>query len=605
MTVRAPIGRLALLVGLAVLVAALIAAPPATAAPAGKTPGLPNEKISSTPAPENESCEGGLLSKLTDPLKGLSVECMTRKAVRTVFGLEKGSFVMKPILAWILNIPDYVETPQRGVGDAEWLSEAIAFALLSVVVTFAVLHFWAAGFTSQGGAGMVMEGVMRCAGAALFILAWPFIFTNAGNICDAVTRLLLPGHAVDASIAAMVAAGAAVGAFGGWGGSLILAIGVLVVFLVLFITLVLIKIGLLAGLLIAFVGMPIAIALWPIPSLSAPASYGVRFIGMVFSVVVLWALAFKVYGSVNTQFVTWGSEAGFLDKLMLPLIGIAELGALLSMTKHATAMWNIAPRKGTAGSIATFAASNMISSRLNALGGGGGGAGGGAGGGGGATGAAMAVGRLLGRAGSRGGGGSGSSGGGGSGGGPSGGTRGGGGSGPSTGGQGGRTQPAGSKNGKGGGGANGGPQPRSGTPRRTVGADGLPEPARGRAGKSAAAAARAAAKAHRDGGPPGLVATRGSLKQIAAAEGGRYAAPLSGLMGPGHDDGAVLDRLSGFAAAPGLSAGTREALGTLMAAQPGTRTEAVDTLGAAGSTPFDSPYLGPPQAALSQPYPED
>jgi hypothetical protein len=623
MAVRVPIGRLAiLLVGLAVLVVVLAAAPTASAQPsephptpeagttpepepeAGPTPtptpnpspvapgtgksGAATEPISSTPAPE-ESCGGGLLNIL----HSISVECMTKKAVRTVFGLQKGSLVMKPILAWILEIPDYVETTQRGIGDAEWLSEAIAFALLSVVVTFAVLHYWAAGLTSQGGAGLVMEGVMRCTGAALFILAWPFVFTNAGNICNAVTRLLLPGHAIDASIAAMTAAAAAIGAFGGPGGSLILGIGVLVAFLALFITLALIKIGLLAGLLVAFIGMPIAVALWPIPSLSAPASYGVRFIGMVYSVVILWALAFKVYGSVNTQFVTWGSEAGSLDKLMLPLIGLAELGALLSMTKHATAMWNIAPRKGTAGSIATFAASNMISSRLNG-GGGTGGAGGGRGGA--ALGAAMAVGRLLGRGG---GGGASTSGGSGAGGGS-----GGRGSGVGTNGQGRGTPADGKGNGKGGGGANGGPQPRSATARRTVGADGLPERAPGQRGQDAAARARQAAMARRAAGAPGVATTRGAIKQIAAAEGGRYAAPLGGLLGPGHDDGATISRLSDFAAAPGLSVGTGEALERIIAAEPATRTEAFGTAAGPGPSAFDSPYLGPPQAAVSQPNPE-
>jgi hypothetical protein len=111
--------------------------------------------------------------------------------------------------------------------------------------------------------------------------------------------------------------------------------------------------------------------------------------------------------------------------------------------------------------------------------------------------------------------------------------------------------------------------------------------------------------ARRSAGPPSVATTRGAIKHIAAADGGRYAAPLRALIAEGHDDGATLGRLSGFAAAPGLSPRTGEALERIMAAEPATRTSALSGLGDASPSRFDSPFLGPPQVAISPTHTED
>lgn len=326
----------------------------ATTPPVGPQPGQ---------EPDTTNCDDdddGLLSQYMPKLP--TTECMTERAVRTVFGMPGDGWITKPLLSWILKVPDFVSTPGRGIGDAEWAIEAIAFALLLGIVTFVLLHYWATGLTSQGGGTVLIDGVLRCAGAGMLILAWPFVFERAAEITNATTAAILPDAALDASIGVMAGIGAVIGgATGGIAGSLIVGIAVILAFLLLFLGLLLMKIGLTAGLLLAFLGMPLALALWPLPATSGPAGYAVRFVGMVFSTVVMWALCLRVYASVNSEFITWGGDVEITQKLVLPLIGIAELGVLFAIPRHAVAMWNVT--SGGRGIIATTA-SNVASSLI-------------------------------------------------------------------------------------------------------------------------------------------------------------------------------------------------------------------------------------------------
>ncbi len=536
---------------------------------------------------ERTACE----KKKSHGLRGLpnggdlSVECMTEKAVRTIFGMPKHGWVVKPVLSGILKIPDFVETPAKGVGDAEWLAEAIGFALLLGVVTFTMLHYLAAGMTSQGGSGLLLDGVARCVGAGMLILAWPFIYENAGNLTNAVSAALIPDRAVDVSIAAMTAAGTGAGAFfGGWG-ALIGFIAMVSFFLILFVGLLLVKIGLLAGLLVVFVGMPIALALWPIPSLTAPAAYGFRFAAMVFSVTVMWALCFKVFGAVNTQFITVGKELTGSKKVILPLIGLAELGVLMAVPRHAVAMWNIAPRKGTLGSMATFAASNFVSNQLGRARSSGGGRGGGQG--------------QLGRLGQSGAG--------------QGGGRGGGGGGANAvtaaagagaGAQGGAGR-GNSGTGRTGTGNTGGAHTGTGrgttTARRpTLGPDGLPAPLdSSRHAERRTQRARGWIAERWKQGPPSGTEAQAAFRHIAAAEGGRFAQPLRDLLH--SDDGArIAERMAVAAGTPGISAGLRESLTVLGATALAPPNETASSSPGPVSGGGPAPTVTPPR---SQPPP--
>src|SRR5262249_19799959 len=158
-------------------------------------------------------------------------------------------------------------------------------------VTFTMFHYLMAGMLSSGGSGGFVDGVTRCVGAAMLILAWPFIFENAANITNVITNTLIPESSIDGGVG-MLANAAQAG--GGLGAGLL----VMIVFAVLMLILLMIKIGLLTGLLIAFVGTPLALALWPIPSLSGPTTYALRFVGMVFTVVILWAVCLRIFGAV-------------------------------------------------------------------------------------------------------------------------------------------------------------------------------------------------------------------------------------------------------------------------------------------------------------------
>ncbi|NLT06140.1 MAG: hypothetical protein GXY03_07495 [Solirubrobacterales bacterium] len=337
-------------------------APGATPTP-GSTP-TPTPTPSPTPGPPPAPSGDGDIPACDEggwnPVP--SVECMTTRAVRTVFGMDDDGWVATPLLSWLLRIPDFAGNPESNIAQAGWLSESIAFALLAAVATFAVLHYWAAGLMAQSSGTLVLSGTLRALGAGLFILAWPFIFKNVSTLTNAVTATLLPGDELDKAILALTAAGTVMGLIGGPKVALLVGIAIALVFVLLFLALLLTKLGLMAGLLIAYVGVPIAVALWPVPSLSAPATYALRFFGMVTSVLVMWAIAFRVFGAVNQDFAAWGEGMTIGETLVLPLIGVAQLFALLAIPRHAVAMWNIAAggRGAIAGAIG-FAVHSQIS----------------------------------------------------------------------------------------------------------------------------------------------------------------------------------------------------------------------------------------------------
>ncbi|MBS1679774.1 MAG: hypothetical protein JST08_20600 [Actinobacteria bacterium] len=301
------------------------------------------------------ACRHGFGSSITNKL---SVSCMTEQAVDKIFGLPDG-FGTQKLLRGLLKVPDFVgDSPAEGVSNAEWLTESIAFALLMAAVTFTLFHYFAAGMMSGGGSGMFVDGVTRCVGAALMILAWPFIFENAANITNVITNTLIPESSIDGGVGMLANAAEA-------GGTLGAGLLVMIVFAVLMLILLMVKIGLLTGLMIAFVGTPLALALWPIPSLSGPATYALRFVGMVFTVVILWAVCLRIFGAVNTEFRGWGGHnLGVGEKLLLPLVGLGSLLALLSIPRHAVQMWNVAPQRGTVSSMFQYAASSVIANSV-------------------------------------------------------------------------------------------------------------------------------------------------------------------------------------------------------------------------------------------------
>lgn len=372
---RLPRARTA--VAVLVALACLAAGGPAAAAPnppptpnpsPTPSPSSPKPSPSGTgdkPAKAKDECDDDGGHALLPFSKPPSIRCMTRQAVKTIFDVSDDGWVAKPTIRWVIGLPDFVKGHDSQVAGAERLTRDIAFALLLGIVTFTLLHYWAAGLLSGAGGAALMDGVSRCVGAGLLILAWPFIYQNVVNVTNVVSSLVIPPKWVDGSIAAYIGIGALIGGAGrGWVGALFVGIAIIVAFVLLFLTLLLMKIGLLAGLVVAFVGMPIAIALWPLPATSAPAGYGVRFTGMVCTVVILWALCFMVFGGVNAQFA-WGNGDAGNQQILLPLVGIAELAALLSVPRHAVTMWNVAAsNRGVLASAGGFTASNFMTNAI-------------------------------------------------------------------------------------------------------------------------------------------------------------------------------------------------------------------------------------------------
>src|SRR4051812_16414438 len=103
--------------------------------------------------------------------------------------------INRHLLAWLVAVPDYAISPQStstghaGSNLAELASttSAMAFALLAAVGTVAGLRYWAAGLSGSGGFD-ALEGLGRTVAAAVFVVAWPWLFRHAAGFIKAAAR---------------------------------------------------------------------------------------------------------------------------------------------------------------------------------------------------------------------------------------------------------------------------------------------------------------------------------------------------------------------------------------------------------------------------------
>ena len=245
-------------------------------------------------------------------------------AVKKFFGVE-GDWISGTFIQWLIHIKSPGLTSD-GVGAALYdVTRAFGFAALFAVMTLSVVHYWAAGVASPGaGAGIAIEGLLRTAGATLFILAWPWMIDSGIALTAILSDELVPGAKLDAINVALVAAGL------GWnvvGAILILA------YVLLGLILYLTKIMLTAGLLATAGGMPLALAVWPIPGMSVFAVGMLKWCLGIASVQIAWAVEIFAYAWIPSDWLTFSGEGHVLSKLFAPVTMIA-LMALMVMTPN-------------------------------------------------------------------------------------------------------------------------------------------------------------------------------------------------------------------------------------------------------------------------------
>ncbi|MBN8867302.1 MAG: hypothetical protein J0H98_07095 [Solirubrobacterales bacterium] len=259
-----------------------------------------------------------------------------------IFGGIQATLSVK-LLVWLTTLPDFSGGQVRQIARA---MQIVAGAFLSCVLTLSIIRFWLGSYTSGGGFSSGLEGLGRTAIAALLIGLWPKLFSMGVSLTNALSSSLLNDAAKDRlenlfqgldmatlGITGVGAAGGAVGIFIGAGISMLVWIFISVASVGLFLALIMMKIIVTAGTVIAFVAMPLALVLWPIPETSWIANMLAKAIAVLLAIPVIWILVFSAASAVGADVFFLsnnGKNANFLETglnilLIKPLVACALL----------------------------------------------------------------------------------------------------------------------------------------------------------------------------------------------------------------------------------------------------------------------------------------
>jgi hypothetical protein len=260
------------------------------------------------------------------PAHAFDVKGALKDALEWLFLAEPIEGATDQTLKFLVQVPNYIERP----GSIEALGQtttAIAGASLAAVATLAVVHYWAAGVSLSGG-GDPVEAVPRTVGAGLFILAWPWIFEQSVALTNQVTSILISESQLGEVARTMFQ----VGKISGFGILIALLLGLagtVVMILVVFV-----KIGLVATLALLCVGVPLAVGLYPLPSLSWIAQFALKLFAAILMIFVTWALELATIGALGNDFLTWSGGGSWVAQVTKPLVGLALLILMMSTAKH-------------------------------------------------------------------------------------------------------------------------------------------------------------------------------------------------------------------------------------------------------------------------------
>ncbi len=243
--------------------------------------------------------------------------------------------INRELLAWLVAVPDYAIHPASGGAgrDGSNLAQlgattsAMAFAALGAVGTVSTIRYWAAGLTGSGGVE-ALEGLARTVGAALLIVLWPWLFRHAADLANAAGRGLLGSESVLDDTARLLAVAFLAGvAFN------ILSILVAIAAALLFLALLVSKIAVSAGTAVVFVGMPLALMLWPIPELAWIARAAMRMFATVLAIPLAWAVCFATFAAVGVDALALKGAGKAVDALIMPLVAVALLWLVVALPK--------------------------------------------------------------------------------------------------------------------------------------------------------------------------------------------------------------------------------------------------------------------------------
>ena len=171
-------------------------------------------------------------------------------------------FVTTELIGWLVAVPNFTH---GHVARLETTVVAMGGGLLGAVATISTLRYWAAGFAGGGDSAFAaLEGLARTVAAALFLAIWPWLFDSAVSLTNLFTQGLLGSGSVVNDTAKLLAAGLAAGVALPGGLGLFVGIVIAAGASLLFLGLLLLKIVVSVSTILVFVGMPMAVVLWPL-----------------------------------------------------------------------------------------------------------------------------------------------------------------------------------------------------------------------------------------------------------------------------------------------------------------------------------------------------
>jgi hypothetical protein len=253
-------------------------------------------------------------------------------------------FITTELIGWLVAVPNLT---QGNVAQLEQTVVAMGGGLLGAVATFSTIRYWAAGFAGGGDSGFAaLEGLTRTVGAALFLAVWPWLFDTAVSLTNLFTSSLLGSPTVVHSVSHLLAAGLGAGiALNFTPVGLFLNIAIAVAASLLFLGLLLLKIVVSISTILVFVGMPLAVVVWPVVPWIARVA--VRAFAVCLLVPVLWALCFAASAAVSLNAISFNAGS-VMNALLEPLVAIVLLWVMLKLPVHLArvAMLGAAPLGG-------------------------------------------------------------------------------------------------------------------------------------------------------------------------------------------------------------------------------------------------------------------
>jgi len=285
----------------------------------------PARAIEINPLDPIEDLLGAGMDAVTGGIGGMAVEGLGA-IIKALFAWP-AKIINRELLGWLVAVPDYAIHPgtARAGGDGSNLAQlgattsAMAFAALGAVATVSAIRYWATGLAGSGGLE-ALERLARTVAAALFIVLWPWLFRHAAELAnEAGSGLLGSGRVLDDTARLLAVAFVAGVAFN------ILAILIAIGAAVLFLALLLTKVAVSATTALVFVGMPLAVMLWPVPELAWIARTAMRAFATVLAIPLLWAVCFATFAAVGIDALSLKGAGKVVDALVLPLVALALL----------------------------------------------------------------------------------------------------------------------------------------------------------------------------------------------------------------------------------------------------------------------------------------